>query len=82
MANRTIGTLSGWSYDHIDHALQLLPVKFTDDAVIHTGTPAIDTAVGTGYMPTGSTLLPRVVLKHSKDLDNKKFWIVGDLCKR
>lgn len=79
VANRTLGTMSGWHYDHENYVLHLLPVKFTDNAVRHTGTPAVDATVGTGSMPTGSTLSAGVVLKHSDDLDNMSLWIVGDI---
>lgn len=43
--------------------------------------PAIDDTVGIDKMPTGSTLSPRIVLKHITDLGNQSFWIVGYMCK-
>ena len=66
-------------YDHENYVFQLVQVQFTDDAVTHTGTPAVDAAVGTGPNAHRVNTITWGGAQALKDLDNTSFWIVGDI---
>ena len=80
VALRTLGTLPGRRYQHEKYVFDLVQVTFTETAITKSGSPAVDAAVGTGKMPTGSILSPGIVLKHVTDLGNLSWWVVDELC--